>query len=186
MGPRMGMHPGMMGMQQGPGMMGQGMMGPGMMGYGGMGPGSGPGMGRGMGPGMMGPGMGQGMGMGRGMGPGMMMGQMHGGEMLAPMIEGRLAFVKTALNITDAQAQAWNEFASTVRSHVGDIQGMMQDMAAMHEGPVPQRIDLHIKHMSNMLDAMKALKGPVDNLYGSLSEEQRRKADMLADMGPMG
>jgi hypothetical protein len=67
--------------QSGGGMMGQG--GGGMMG------------GDMMGQGKMGPGM---MGMGHGM-----MGQ---GDLKA-MVEGRLAYVKTALGITDDEAAAW-------------------------------------------------------------------------------
>ena len=192
MGTGMGMGPGIgMGGMMGPGMMGQMGMGPGM--GRGMGPSMGPGMGQGRGPGMgmgmhgMGPGMGMAMGMGRGMGmgPGMMAGDMQRAEMIAPMIEARLAFARTAIGITDAQAQAWNELATAVRSRVGDIRSMMQDMQTMHTGPVPQQLDMHIKHMSAMLDALKAIKGPVDKLYASLSDEQRRRADMLAGPGPM-
>ena len=59
-----------------------------------------------MGPGnmgMMGPGM-QGI-----MGPGMMMD-------FGPMIEGRLAYTKAELGITDAQTAAWDGYVAAVKA----------------------------------------------------------------------
>src|SRR5215470_8320624 len=44
----------------------------------------------------------------------MMMGQ-HDMPMMAKHIEGRLAFLKTELKITDAQLSHWNAFAQAVR-----------------------------------------------------------------------
>lgn len=52
-----------------------------------------------------------------GMGPGMMMGPMMG--MMCPggaHTEGRLAFLKAELRITDAQETAWNAYADAVRA----------------------------------------------------------------------
>jgi hypothetical protein len=77
-------------------------MGMGMMGQGGMG-----------GMGMMGQG---GMGMGGGMMGGMalMMGPQH--------IDGRLAFVRAELKITDAQQKAWDDFAAAMRAAANTLQ----------------------------------------------------------------
>jgi hypothetical protein len=89
----------------GQGMMGQGMMGPGMMGQGGMMP-------------MMGM-MGHG---GAGMGPGMGMGAMGGpsatgAPAMVERIEGRIAFVRAELKITEAQLPAWNAFAGALQAN---------------------------------------------------------------------
>jgi hypothetical protein len=157
----------------GPGMMmgGLGMMNQGMMGQapGGM-------MGQGMGGcpmmgGMMGPGM-QGM-MGQGMGPGMMMGS-------GPMMEGRLAYLKAELAITDAQASAWDGYVSAVRARQTAMQDVHADMIkAMQSGSALERMDARIKAMETMVDSLKALKPATETLYAVLSDEQKKEADQL-------
>lgn len=160
MGPGMGM---MGGCPMYGGMMGIGMTGPGMHGM--------------MGPGMMGNtpmGMGP---MGMGMGPGMMMGP-------GPMMEARLAYLKAELGITDAQAGAWDEYVKAVKAR-GDAMGSMHAtmMQAMQSGTAMARMDAHTRHMETMLDAMKALKPATETLYKVLSDDQRKKADLLLGMG---
>jgi hypothetical protein len=160
MGQGMGMMGGcpMMGGNMGMGMMGQGMQGM-------------------MGPGMMGN-MPMGMGsMGQGMGPGMMMGQ-------GPMMEGRLAYLKAELGITDTQAAAWDGYVSAVKARGDTMQSMHATMMqAMQSGTAIARMDAHTKHMEAMLDAMKALKPATEALYKVLGDDQKKKADMLLGMG---
>lgn len=149
-------------------MMGQGM---GMMG-------GCPSMGMGtMGPGNMGRGMmGQGM-MGQGMGPGMMM--RHG-----PMMEGRLAYLKAALGITNEQSAAWEGYVTAAKAR-GDVMQSMHAtmMKAIETGNAMARMDAHIKQMEAMLDAMKALRPATEALYNVLSDDQKKEADMLLGMG---
>lgn len=86
-------------------------------------------MGQGGGMGMMGQG-----GMGGMMGPGMMGGMMRGmaGMMIGPEhIDGRLAFLRTELKITDAQQKAWDDFAAAMRSAAKNLQSAH---ASMHSG----------------------------------------------------
>ena len=82
----------------GPGMLNQGMMGPGTCS-------------------MMG-GMGQGMMMGWGMMNPALMGMMMGG----PAAQGRLAYMKAELGITDAQTAAGESYASAVNARVTSMQ----------------------------------------------------------------
>lgn len=163
---------GMMG-QGGTGMMGQGMMmGPGMMNQGMMGPGT---------CSMMG-GMGQGMMMGWGMMNPAMMGMMMGG----PAAQGRLAYMKAELGITDAQTAAWDGYASAVNARVTSMQGMHAAMMqAMQTGTAMTRMDAHIKAMQSMLDSMQALKPATEALYAVLTDEQKQKADLLLVTGCM-
>ena len=162
-GPGM-MNQGMMG-QGSPGMMNQGMMGQGMMG----------------GCPMMG-GMGQGMMMGWGMMNPAMMGMMMGG----PAVQGRLAYVKAELGITDAQTAAWDGYASAVNARVTTMQGMHADMMqAMQTGSAITRMDAHIKAMQSMVDSMQALKPATEALYAVLTDEQKQKADLLLVTGCM-
>lgn len=129
-------------------------------------------------PGMMGHGMmGQGM-MGQGM-----MGQ---GMMSGPMLEGRLAYIKAELAITDAQSVAWNTYASAVKARASTMQGMHDTMMqAMQSGTATARMDAHIKAMEAMTEALKALKPATEALYAVLTPEQKQKADQLLGMGCM-
>jgi LTXXQ motif family protein len=164
------------GQQQMPmgGMMGQGgMMGPGMMNQGMMGPGT---------CSMMG-GMGQEMMMGWGM-QGMMNPAMMGMMMGGPASQGRLAYVKAELGITDAQTAAWDGYASAVSARVTSMQGMHADMMqAMQTGSAMARMDAHIKAMESMVETLKALKPSTEALYAVLTDEQKQKADQLLGGG---
>ena len=138
--------------QGSPGTMNQGMMGPGMMNQGMMGPG----MMNMMGPGscsMMG-GMGQGMMMGmQGMMNPAMMGMMMGG----PAAQGRLAYIRAELGITDAQTAAWDAYVSAVNARVTAMQGMHTDMMkAMMTGSAIDRLDAQTKAMQSMLEHASA------------------------------
>ena len=156
---------GMMG-QGSPGTMNQGMMGQGMMG----------------GCPMMG-GMGQGMMMGWGM-QGMMNPAMMGMMMGGPAVQGRLAYVKAELGITDAQTAAWDGYASAVNARVTSMQGMHADMMqAMQTGSAMARMDAHIKAMESMVESLKALKPATEALYAVLTDEQKKQADQLLGGG---
>ncbi|MDI4664414.1 Spy/CpxP family protein refolding chaperone [Xanthobacter sp. AM11] len=133
--------------------------------------------------GMMGAGM---MGMMGGGSMGMM------GQMMAPgRIEGRLAFLKTELKITDAQQPVWNAFADALRANARAMAGMMgdrQDMMMSAQGPaaLPQRIEAHERLLTERLEALRRLKGALLPLYAALDDTQKRTADQLLLMGPMG
>ena len=152
------------GQQQMP-MMGNGM-GQGMMGSGNMG--------------MLGPGMQsgiQGM-MGRmGMGPGMMMD-------FGPMMEARLAYVKAELAITDAETTAWDSYASAAKARATTMHGVRTAMfEAMQSGSAIERLDTHTKAMESMVESLKALRPATETLYKVLSDDQKKKADLLLGMG---
>ena len=119
--------------------------------------------------------MGGGQGM---MGP---MGMMHG-----PMLEGRLAYIKAELAITDAQSAAWNGYVSAVKARASSMQGMHgTTMQAMQSGTAMARMDAHIKAMEAMTEALKALKPATEALYAELTPDQKQKADQLLSMGCM-
>jgi hypothetical protein len=135
--------------------------------------------------GTMGGGMGEMMVMMRGMA--MMRGMMgDSGAMVMDHVEGRLAFLKTELKITDAQALQWDGFADALRSSAKSMGGMQQTM--MQDGKtvsLPARIELQRKMLSTRLDAINAMKAALEPLYSSLSDEQKKLADDLM-IGPMG
>jgi hypothetical protein len=138
-------------------------------------------------PGMSGMmGMGTKMGDGRHGMTGMGMGMMRPGMMVGTpaMVEDRLAAIKTELKITDAQTDPWAAYASAIKDQATVMQSMHESMTqAMQSGTAVSRLDAHIKHMTAMLDAMKALKPATENLYRVLNEEQKKKADTVLGAG---
>lgn len=109
-------------------------------------------------------------------------------------VEGKLAYIKTELKITDAQAAQWNAFADAFRAraqkmsqHCGmkDGRGEHGEHGEQAERTLPQRLDAMEQHLSAHLEALRAMKGPVQALYGVLSDEQKKTADHILH-GPMG
>lgn len=130
--------------------------------------------------GMMGRG---GWGEGR-QGQGMMQRQLKMGA----MVEGRLAYLKGELEITDAQAAAWEGYASAVKARVDLMKGIHEGiLETMQKGTATERMDARIAGMEAMLESMKAMKPATEALYAVLSDEQKKMADELigADCGAM-
>jgi hypothetical protein len=123
-------------------------------------------------------------GMGR-----MMMGQWGGpmggydSDQMLGRIDGRLAFLKTELKITDQQTPSWNEFAgvirSTAESHNAEMQGMLKEF---HDGeflkkPLPERLAYQQTHLEARLEQTKTVRAAVEKLYAKLSDDQKQAAD---------
>jgi hypothetical protein len=120
----------------------------------------------------------------QGGGPGMMGRR----AMMFDHVEGRIAFLKAELKITEAQTAPWEHFADALRANAGAMKTMHQQM--MQGGipaTLPDRLDFREKMLSAHLDALKAFRAAVEPLYASFSEDQRRTADelMLRHMGMM-
>ena len=140
-----------------------------------------------MGPWMMGP---NGMMGNRGMGP-WMMGNGQGAYMCTMMtshIEGRLAYLKTELKITDAQDSLWNAYASAARDNA---QAMTTHCTAMmgQRGAtglsLPDRLDQHEQFMAAQLDAMRTMNKALKPLCAALNDSQKQTANQFL-WGPMG
>jgi hypothetical protein len=117
----------------------------------------------------------------------MMMG--HGGmSMMAKHIEGRLAFLKTELKITDAQLPLWNAFAQVMRDDASTIQAMPHPMMEMNKAvTLPDKLAERETMLAARLDAVRKLKAVADPLYAALNADQKKTADdiMLSPMGMM-
>jgi len=118
----------------------------------------------------------------------MMMGR-DGMSMMGAMarhVEGRLAFLKTELKITDAQLPLWNAVADAMRANaknMGDMAGGM--MGGSQTATLPDKLAMREKMMTTHLEALRKFKAAVDPLYAALSDEQKKTADELL-IGPMG
>lgn len=135
---------------------------------------------------------------GRGWGMGWMMHRMMGMDMddMSERIEGRLAFLKTELKITEAQTPAWDKLATVMRNNAETHGAMMQShMKEMQDGsffkkPLPDRLTFMETMMSTRLEQLKTVHAAVDELYATLSDDQKKEADKIAlpmmGMGMMG
>ncbi len=138
------------------------------------------------------PGMGmRDMPMGRGGMMGMrgdcpMMGMTMGGDM-STFAEGRVAFLKAELAITDAQKAVWETYAAALKKNLQGMLAMRQTMMKVMEAKTPvDRLDAHISAMDGRLSSLKEVKPALNALYAALSTEQQKKADqILTEMGCM-
>jgi hypothetical protein len=126
------------------------------------------------------------------MGQGMMGGRqvrMGGRQVrMGAMIEGRLAYLKDELKLSDTQSEAWNGYAEAVKGRVKVMQDMRESMMdAMQQGSAAERMDVRISGMEAMLETMKAVKPATATLYSVLTAEQKKIADQLigVDCGAM-
>jgi hypothetical protein len=105
---------------------------------------------------------------------------------MAGHVEGRIAFLKTELKITDAQQPLWNAVADAIRANARAMSGMPNGMQMMGSAAtLPDKLATHEKIMTVHLDALRKLKAAVEPLYAALSADQKKTADELM-IGPMG
>ena len=107
---------------------------------------------------------------------------MGGMPMMADHTEGRIAFLKTELKITDAQLPLWNAVADAIRANAKGGMGMMDNMG---QGSLIERLAAREKALATQAEALQKFKSAVDPLYAGLSDEQKKTADELL-MGPIG
>ena len=131
---------------------------------------------------MMASGSGQAMGQSGSMGP-----------MMAPeYTEGRLAFLKVEIDVTEAQQPLWDALAEALRNtaSAGDAMpamqgGMMADNGATAATPI-DRIALQEKALAVRLDALRQVRVALEPFYAVLDDAQKQKANRLLAPAPMG
>jgi hypothetical protein len=123
-----------------------------------------------------------------------MMGMMGPGMATIDRVEGRIAFLRAELKITDAQASAWDAFAAALRTNAQKLAevraAMMPQQVASQAPTMAARLDLQERWLLARLEGTRAIKSAVTNLYGTLSDDQKKTADELLaphmGMGMMG
>ncbi len=144
--------------------------------------------------GMMGPrgGDGPGWGMwGGGWGMGMMWGGRwgRGSDWMLDRVEGRLAFLKAELKITEAQTAAWNQLADQIRATAKRHNERMKSIFSddQQRKSLPERVELQEQFMTTRLEEIKQTKASLKALYDVLTAEQKKEADdMVFPMVGMG
>ena len=130
--------------------------------------------------------MGRHAGMMRGMmsgGTGMQDGMM--GKMMAPEhVEGRIAFLRTELKVTDAQQPLWEAVAAALRENARADAGTMQQ--PMADQGLPGSLERRERQLAARLEAVQRLRTAVEPFYAALDDTQKAAADsLLAPIGMM-
>lgn len=95
-------------------------------------------------------------------------------------IEGRIAFLRAEIGITEFQTPVWDAFAQAVRSAATHIGAPSTPMASTG-GPVTlaQSLEAQDAALGARLGDVKALRSTLAQLYETLSDAQRKAAEDL-------
>lgn len=108
--------------------------------------------------------------------PTMMPGGMPTGSSAA-RLEGRIAFLRTELGITAAQAGAWDTFANALRQgreHLDAARAALESSASAAE-PMA-RLEAFESHLRQRTEAIHMTRMAFNTLYGQLDDAQKRAA----------
>jgi len=101
-------------------------------------------------------------------------------------VEARLAYVKTALKITDAQQAQWDAYASFVRKSAQDKEQRFKESQSgergrpQHERPnAIERLERTQSFLANAVTRINQLLAVQKPLYAALSPEQQKIADVV-------
>ena len=123
----------------------------------------------------------------------------HTFRMPSERIEARLAYIKTALEITDSQQAQWDNFANVLRTQARNMDKRIQERRAQFAQRTPgaerpdhpnvtaierlertqQRMAARAAHLNEVVTAAKPL-------YAALSPEQKQIADQMLARGGRG
>jgi hypothetical protein len=101
-------------------------------------------------------------------------------------VEARLAYLKTALKITDAQQAQWEAFAEVQRRHAraadGRVKAIREGRAQRPQGERPnamQRLERRQQMLAAQSQRLSEVIAAARPLYAALTTEQKRIADEL-------
>ncbi len=96
-------------------------------------------------------------------------------------LEGHLAFVRTRLGITDAQAPLWDAFAENVRNNMSERAEARLDPIDRDSGPLSalERLEREQERLAARIDRLDATASTLAPLYNALDDEQKEIADHM-------
>jgi hypothetical protein len=120
-----------------------------------------------------------------------MMGRGMDGMATIDRVEGRIAFLRTELKITDAQADAWNGFADALRANAKKLAEVRASMPKPGDGKpastLAARLEQQEQWLAARLDGTRAMKSTFVKLNEVLSDDQKKTAnDLLTPHMGMG
>jgi hypothetical protein len=114
-----------------------------------------------------------------------MMGPGGAGVGTIDRVEGRVAFLRAELKITDAQTAVWNTFADALRANakkLGDMRASMMSPSGAGQPQAPtitERVESQERWLQARLEGVRTMKTALSKLYESLSDDQKKSANEL-------
>ena len=94
-------------------------------------------------------------------------------------LEGRIAFLKAELQITDKQMADWNVLADALRSSRQHLLEARKLLVMDDKAAGPERIERYEHHLGERLEAIKSARSAFSRLYVALSEGQKQTANAI-------
>jgi len=99
---------------------------------------------------------------------------------LLAKVEGRLAYAKTLLGISEDQEEVWKAYEDVSRANVKKLREANQAMVtAEQSGTTIDRMRAQTAMMEERLEARKALQPVTEDLYKALGPDQKQRADVV-------
>ena len=98
-----------------------------------------------------------------------MMGRGMMGTGMMERVEGRIAFLRAELKITDAQTSAWNAFADALRSNAQKLTAARPAMmaASAAQQTLTERLDAQERWLTARLEVLHSIKAAFAPLFGA-------------------
>lgn len=94
-------------------------------------------------------------------------------------IEGRIAFLKAELNVSDAQLAEWNVLAEALRSGRQHRVEARKLLVMDEKTTSADRLERYERHLTERLEAIKSARAAFVRLQPTLNEEQKLTSDEL-------
>jgi len=95
-------------------------------------------------------------------------------------IEGRIAFLRAELGITETQSAAWAQFADALRrsrTHLLEAQAALQESGVRVSSA--ERLESYERHLAARLESLKGARAGFNQLSAVLDERQKQEAENL-------
>ncbi|WP_193760672.1 Spy/CpxP family protein refolding chaperone [Bradyrhizobium yuanmingense] len=106
-------------------------------------------------------------------------GAMSGPADVTERLEGRIAFLKAELQISDKQSADWNGVADALRSSRQHLLEARKMLVMDDKLGSADRLEHYERHLSERLEAIKSARLAYTRLYASLNESQKQTADTI-------
>lgn len=110
--------------------------------------------------------------------------QVISADVRAKLLEGRIAMIKTALALNDAQMKLWAPVEEQIRARSAERQKAMAERrqareARVNSATLPERIDRASEGLAKRAAQAKAFSDAFKPLYATLSDEQKVVAGLV-------
>lgn len=107
------------------------------------------------------------------------MGAANGTVDVTERMEGRIAFLKAELQITDKQMADWNVLADALRSGRHHLIEARKLAVLDDKTPSAERLERYERHLTERLEAVKSARAAFVRLHAILDDAQKQTADAI-------